>query len=174
MATPPWWSGYAQGFQSQGHPLPILEHHSEGKSSSSTSTIDLGHSAFQTHSAASSAVKDVKPGSSALPGADYAASIVNSVQDFSSRAISNMDRFTEGIHKVTMDLQPIYSHWQTIRSQSPDEVDGASKSADGFWSWLGSSSSSSSSSSHHSSSSSHHSCACACAGCACACAGGGR
>ena len=91
-----------------------------------------------------------------LPGADFAASIVNNVQNFSRNVIGNIDNFTGLVSGVTNPLIP------------PVSIDIPSISSD-------SGSSDGGGEQHHSSSSSHScACACACAGCACACAGSGR
>ncbi len=185
MTTPQWWSAYDQGFKLPDNHLPTLRN----QSSQSDTTIDPGRPIFHPRAESSSTKSEIfstpKPGSSALPGADYAASIVNSVQDFSSKVISDVGKFTDRVHKVT-NLRSVYSPESDpieniLKYRKEERTGGSSASSDGFFSLFGGSSSgsSSSSSSHHtsshSSSSSHHSsCACACAGCACACAGGGR
>jgi hypothetical protein len=197
MTTPQWWSAYDQDFKVSDDQSPALKSQREARELDSK--IDVDHPVFRPHSETSSTAKsesfptarEVKPGSSMLPGANYAAAIVNSVQDFSSRVIRDMDRFTDRVHEVT-NLRPVYSPesdplenlLRPSARRRDERIGGSSAAADGFFSLFGgsssgSSSSSSSSSSHHTSSSSsssgrHSSCACACAGCACACAGGGR
>ncbi|MGD0613283.1 MAG: hypothetical protein ABSB41_17430 [Anaerolineales bacterium] len=80
-----------------------------------------------------------------LPGAAVAASMVNSVQGFSSHVLGNVNTFTSA---VTGRTNPV-----------PVSTSRAGSSGAGRWSGGGG----------HSCA-----CACACAGCACACAGGGR
>lgn len=80
-----------------------------------------------------------------LPGSDFAASVVNGVQNISSSVIGNLTDFTS---KVTSKTNPIpVSTGNRYSSRS-----GGSRSGGGC----------------------ACACACACAGCACACAGGGR
>jgi len=79
-----------------------------------------------------------------LPGADFAASVVNGVQDFSSKMVGSVSAFTSSITNRT---NPI-----------PKSTSSGSKS-----SWRSSGGGGCACA-----------CACACAGCACACAGGGR
>jgi hypothetical protein len=88
----------------------------------------------------------ISSGNRALPGADFAASVVGGVQNFSTKIIGDVGKFTDRISNITNPPPPV-SH-----------------------------SSSSGHSGGHSSGGGHSSCACACAcaGCACACAGGGR
>jgi hypothetical protein len=86
----------------------------------------------------------ISTGSRALPGADFAASVVGGVQNFSTKIIGNVGTFTDRISKITNPPPPV------SRSSSGGRSGG------------------------HSSGGGHSSCACACAGCACACAGGGR
>jgi hypothetical protein len=86
----------------------------------------------------------ISSGSRALPGADFATSVVSGVQNFSTKIIGNVDTFTSRISKITNPPPPV------SRSSSGGHSGG------------------------HSSGGGHSSCACACAGCACACAGGGR
>jgi hypothetical protein len=81
-----------------------------------------------------------------LPGSDFAASMVNSVQGFSAGVIGSVTDFTSSITNRT---NPI-----------PKAVTSSSRGT-----WKGGSSGGSSC---------VCACACACAGCACACAGGGR
>lgn len=82
-----------------------------------------------------------------LPGADFAASIVNSVQSFSSNVVGNITDFTSGITNKT---NPIPVTTSSSRSGSSGRsIGGGGRSC-------------------------ACACACACAGCACACAGGGR
>jgi hypothetical protein len=81
-----------------------------------------------------------------LPGSDFAASMVNSVQGFSAGVIGSLTDFTGGITNRT---NPI-----------PKAVTSSSRGT-----WKGGSSGGTSC---------VCACACACAGCACACAGGGR
>jgi len=80
-----------------------------------------------------------------LPGADAAASVIGTVQAFSSKVIGNVTNFTGGVAAKTNPL-PV----ATSSGYKPRSGGGSG----GF----------------HSSCA----CACACAGCACACAGGGR
>ncbi len=184
VTVPQWWSSYDQGFKLPDPPssTPDRNQHEE-RSSSRDAKMDWDHPVFKPPSDAAHTVQsdpfpttpETKPEPLVLPGAEYAASVVNSVQDFSSRVISDMSKFTERVHEVSR-LDPIFPHWETRKRE---EVSSSSKSDDGFFSSLFGSSGSTggSSSSYHSSSSSsnhHSSCACACAGCACACAGGGR
>jgi hypothetical protein len=79
-----------------------------------------------------------------LPGADFAASVVTGVQNFSGKVIGNITEFTSGITNKTNPV-PV----TTYSSRSSGRSSGSSGG--------------------HSCA-----CACACAGCACACAGGGR
>lgn len=85
-----------------------------------------------------------KGGSSALPGADFAASVVTGVQTFSSKVIGNVGDFTSRVTNVT-NPPP--------KPSSTGGRSGGRSSGGGGRSCA---------------------CACACAGCACACAGGGR
>ncbi len=79
-----------------------------------------------------------------LPGSNAAASVIGSVQAFSSGVVGNIATFTGAVTNKTNPLpQPTPS---TFRSGSGRSSGGGSSCA----------------------------CACACAGCACACAGGGR
>jgi hypothetical protein len=80
-----------------------------------------------------------------LPGSDFAASVVNGVQGFSSKVVGNITEFTNGITELTNPL--------------PKSTTSSSKS-----SWKSSGGGGGCACA----------CACACAGCACACAGGGR
>lgn len=82
-----------------------------------------------------------------LPGSAFAASVANSVQDFSSNLVGNLASFTDG---VTTRTNPI----PISTSRPSGSFRGGSSSGGG--------------------SSCACACACACAGCACACAGGGR
>lgn len=196
MTTPQWWESYDQGFTLPDTSASTSGHQHEESGSPNDLKINVERSISQPHSEPVptakpeplATAKEVTSAPPRLPGANYAASIVNSVQDFSSRVIRDMGGFTDRVHEAT-DLRPIYSYWDESRaSRRRDEESfytergGSSASSEGFFSSLfgdsGSSSSGSSSSSSHrssSSSSSHRSsCACACAGCACACAGGGR
>jgi hypothetical protein len=88
------------------------------------------------------------PGSSggrvSIPGSAFAASVVGSVQGFSSRVLGDVKSFTSGITNRTNPVPKTTSS--------------------GSSSWRGGGSSGGRSCA----------CACACAGCACACAGGGR
>ncbi len=79
-----------------------------------------------------------------LPGSDFAASVVNGVQNFSAGVIGDVKSFTSG---VTNRTNPV-----------PVSTSSGSRSRGGGFGGGG-----------HSCA-----CACACAGCACACAGGGR
>ncbi len=79
-----------------------------------------------------------------VPGADFAASVVNGVQTFSSKVVGNITDFTSKITSVTNPAP--------ISSSSSSSSRGGSRSGGGC----------------------ACACACACAGCACACAGGGR
>ena len=81
-----------------------------------------------------------------LPGADAAASVINSVAAFSSGVVGNLATFTSAVTSETNPaLRPSSS---TSRSGGGRGIGGGSSCA--------------------------CACACACAGCACACAGGGR
>jgi len=82
-----------------------------------------------------------------LPGADFAASIVTGVQNFSGKVVGNITDFTTGITNKT---NPVPVTTYASRSGGGGRSGGSSGGG--------------------------HSCACACAcaGCACACAGGGR
>jgi hypothetical protein len=82
-----------------------------------------------------------------LPGADFAASIVTGVQNFSGKVVGNITDFTSGITNKTNPV-PVTTY--------------ASRSGGGGSSGGGGGRSCACA------------CACACAGCACACAGGGR
>jgi hypothetical protein len=98
-----------------------------------------------------------------LPGSDFAASIINSTSDFSTKTIKNVQAFTASIaNKVAPPQSPYIPIPPASRSSN-----------NSFWSSLSPNSSSwSSGGSHHSvhisthSGGGHH--------CACACAGGGR
>jgi hypothetical protein len=79
-----------------------------------------------------------------LPGSDFAASVVNQVQSFSSKVVGNITDFT---NSVTSTTNPV------PKSTSSSSYRGGGRSGG---------------------SSCACACACACAGCACACAGGGR
>ncbi len=79
-----------------------------------------------------------------VPGADFAASLANGVQTFSSKVVGNINEFTSSITSIT---------------NPPPKVTTTSSSRGGFGGG------------GHSC---VCACACACAGCACACAGGGR
>jgi hypothetical protein len=79
-----------------------------------------------------------------LPGAEFAASMVNGVQNAASNMVSSVVGFTNGVTKTTNPPPP------PSRSRS-----GWSSGGGGGSSCV-------------------CACACACAGCACACAGGGR
>lgn len=81
-----------------------------------------------------------------LPGANFAASIVNGVQSFSSKVVGNISDFTSG---VTNKTNPVPVTTYTSRSGSGRGISGSGGHC-------------------------ACACACACAGCACACAGGGR
>lgn len=86
----------------------------------------------------------ISSGSRALPGADFAASVVGGVQNFSTRIIGDVGKFTDRISNITNPPPPV-SH-SSSGGHSSGGGGGHSSCA----------------------------CACACAGCACACAGGGR
>lgn len=95
--------------------------------------------------------RSVSPGVSAtpaaaprVPGADFAASVVNGVQTFSSKVVGNITDFTSKITSVTNPAPKVSS--SSGSSRSGTRSGGGCACA----------------------------CACACAGCACACAGGGR
>jgi hypothetical protein len=79
-----------------------------------------------------------------LPGADFAASIANSVQNAAASFVSNVTSFTGNVTKTTNPPPP------------PSRTGGSTFRSSG------------------SGPSCACACACACAGCACACAGGGR
>jgi hypothetical protein len=82
-----------------------------------------------------------------LPGSTFAASVVNSVQNFSSGVLGDLTSFTSG---VTNRTNPV-----PTTSYSGKSYGGGGKPGGGGHSCV-------------------CACACACAGCACACAGGGR
>jgi hypothetical protein len=185
MTTPPWWNAYDQNFK-----LPdrweISRDSYEESAPRNDTKIKVERSISQPRSEPLPEAKSTVPASSGLLGADYAAAIVNSVQEFSSRVISDVDRFTDRVHEVT-NLRPVFppradseDFFRPTVRRDEERVGGSSAAADGFFSLFSGSGSDSSShrtssSSHRSSSGSRHSsCACACAGCACACAGGGR
>ncbi|MGE5123196.1 MAG: hypothetical protein ACM3H7_01665 [Acidobacteriaceae bacterium] len=79
-----------------------------------------------------------------LPGADFAASLANGVQTFSSKVVGNINDFTSSITSVTNPPPKVST---TTSSKGGSGGGGHSCVC---------------------------ACACACAGCACACAGGGR
>ncbi len=81
-----------------------------------------------------------------LPGSDFAASMVNSVQGFSAGVIGSLADFTGGITNRTNPIP------KAVSSSSGGKWKGGSSGG----------------------LSCACACACACAGCACACAGGGR
>jgi hypothetical protein len=81
-----------------------------------------------------------------LPGSDFAASVVNSVQGFSAGVIGSLTDFTGNITNRTNPLP------KAVTSSRGGTWKGGSSG--GFKCACA--------------------CACACAGCACACAGGGR
>lgn len=81
-----------------------------------------------------------------LPGSDFAASMVNSVQGFSAGVIGSVTDFTGGITNRTNPIP------KAVTSSSSGKWKGGSSGG----------------------TSCACACACACAGCACACAGGGR
>ncbi len=82
-----------------------------------------------------------------LPGADFAASVVSTVQNFSSNVVGDISSFAS---KVTGRTNPV-----------PVSTSSSSRGSGGFRGGGGGGGRSCA-------------CACACAGCACACAGGGR
>ena len=82
-----------------------------------------------------------------LPGADFAASIVTGVQNFSGKVVGNITDFTSGITNKTNPV-PVTSYASRSGSSGRSSGGGGRSCA--------------------------CACACACAGCACACAGGGR
>ena len=79
-----------------------------------------------------------------LPGSDFAARVVNSVQNVSSGIVNDVNSFTSGITNRTNPIPQPSSSSSSSRGRSGG---GGGRSC---------------------------ACACACAGCACACAGGGR
>jgi len=83
-----------------------------------------------------------------LPGADFAASIVTGVQNFSGKVVGNITDFTSGITNKTNPV-PVTSYASRSGSSGRSSGGGGGRSC-------------------------ACACACACAGCACACAGGGR
>ncbi len=83
-------------------------------------------------------------GSRALPGADFAASVVTGVQTFSQKVLGDVSAFTSKVTGVTNPMPKTSSG--SGRSFGSGGRSGGCACA----------------------------CACACAGCACACAGGGR
>jgi hypothetical protein len=118
--VPIWWSSYDPGFKPSSAAAGIP---TSGRSSgTSPSNTALPH----------------------LPGADFAASVVNGVQNFSSGVIGDVTEFTG---RITQRTNPV-----------PKSSGGSSRSGGGS----------------SGGSSCACACACACAGCACACAGGGR
>ncbi len=118
VILPAWWGNYYPGTTSS---LPT-DQQTLPSGSTAPSSISLPH----------------------LPGSDFAAGLVNGVQNFSARTIGNVATFTSAITNKTNPIP---------------------KSSYSSSSWSKGSGSSSRSSC---------ACACACAGCACACAGGGR
>jgi hypothetical protein len=82
-----------------------------------------------------------------LPGANFAASVINGVSNFSAGVIGNVNTFTSG---VTTKTNPV-----PVATSSGSGRSGGTRSGG-------------------SSGGRSCACACACAGCACACAGGGR
>jgi hypothetical protein len=82
-----------------------------------------------------------------LPGADFAASIVTGVQNFSGKVVGNITDFTSGITNKTNPV-PVTTYSSRSGGSSGGIGGGGHSCA--------------------------CACACACAGCACACAGGGR
>lgn len=111
-------------------------------------SYDPGYRPVSTGGGAKVMPKISVPGSSggrvSIPGSAFAASVVGSVQGFSSRVLGDVKSFTSGVTTKT----------------NPAPVRTSSSSS----SWKGGGSSGGRSCA----------CACACAGCACACAGGGR
>lgn len=81
-----------------------------------------------------------------LPGSSFAASVVNGVQNFSSKVVGNISDFTGTITNKTNPV-PVSTSSGSTRSSGGGGGGGRSCAC---------------------------ACACACAGCACACAGGGR
>jgi len=79
-----------------------------------------------------------------LPGSDFAASVVNSVQSFAGGVVGDLTAFTGG---VTDKTNPVPVSTYTASKGGGSSSGGRSCAC---------------------------ACACACAGCACACAGGGR
>jgi hypothetical protein len=79
-----------------------------------------------------------------LPGSDFAASVVNQVQGFSSKVVGNITDFTSSVTNTT---NPAPKPSSTSSYRGSGRSGGSSCAC---------------------------ACACACAGCACACAGGGR
>ena len=79
-----------------------------------------------------------------LPGSDFAASMINGVENVSAGVIGSLNDFTSGITRTT---NPVPKPSTSTRSRSGGGFSGGGSSC---------------------------ACACACAGCACACAGGGR
>jgi hypothetical protein len=103
--------------------------------------FDPGHAS----AAGGGSIPAAIPGSrSAVPGADFAASVVNGIQNFSSNVVRDLSSFTSGVTNRTNPV-PVSSSSSSGRSRSGGGGGGRSCA-----------------------------CACACAGCACACAGGGR
>jgi hypothetical protein len=80
-----------------------------------------------------------------LPGSEFAASVVDSVQSTAGNIVSNVTGFTRGVTKTTNPPPPPSSRGSGGRSFGGGGGSGCACA-----------------------------CACACAGCACACAGGGR
>lgn len=81
-----------------------------------------------------------------LPGSSFAASVVNTVQNFSSNVVGDISNFTSSITNRTNPV-PVSTSSSRGGSRSGGGGGGGGRSC---------------------------ACACACAGCACACAGGGR
>ena len=130
VTLPLWWGHFDPGIQ---HPTPAV-------------FLQTPQISIPGTSGASSSLPVV-------PGADFAASIVRSTQDFSSTVIGDINAFTQGVIQKSATLPP-------PPPPPPSESSGTSDGYGGFFS--------SSHSTYHPSHSSggHH--------CACACAGGGR
>lgn len=101
----------------------------------------LGHTTMKPGGAPAPA----SVGTPHVPGTDFATSMVNGVQSFSSKVVGNINDFTSSITSITNPPPKV----------STSSSRGGSRSGGGGSSCV-------------------CACACACAGCACACAGGGR
>ncbi len=117
---PTWWGNYDPVYRSAGGGFPTGQ------------TVSTGTSGGRSVSMPS------------LPGSDFAASLVNGVQNMSAGVLGNLTAFTSGVTNKTNPPPPP----STSSSGRSGGGGGGGHCA--------------------------CACACACAGCACACAGGGR